>query len=200
LHYTQEDHSLAVVKGMDVTTNLNTIIRDLFEGEWLWILGDDHTFDPLLLTRLLARDLDVVVPLVTKKSPPFNLVCFKGEEMVIKNGIEYPLYTHVTPADLPDGGLMKVHAVGSAGILVRRHVLDAIGDPWFESSTGTVINDDLEFCRKIREAGYDIWVDCDEQMGHIGSLTVYPSRRDGAWGMYLDFGGKGENRIFMKGT
>lgn len=203
LHFLNTDHTLAIVRGMDVTSNLNTIFREMLEGDWVWIMGDDHTFDKDILNRLLERDVDVVVPMCAKKSPPFNLVSFKSEEMVVyeSDGKEYPHYTYVTPADLPtEGGLMKVHAVGSAGMLVRRHVIDAIGDPWFENSTGTVINDDLEFCRKIRDAGFDIWLDTDEHLGHIGHFTVYPSRRDDSWGVYLDFGGKGENRIFMKGT
>ena len=44
-------------------------------------------------------------------------------------------------------------------MLVKRHVLEAIGEPYFE--TFGKQNEDLEFCRKIRNAGFKIHVDCD---------------------------------------
>lgn len=194
-----ENSKISMVRSMDVTTNLNTIIRDMFEGEWMWFMGDDHVFDQNLLLDLLDREVDVVAPLCAKKNPPWNLVSFKSEELRTNedDGITYPHYEYVEMSELPEEGLFEVHAVGSAGLLVRRHVLDAIGDPWFENSRGTVINDDLEFCRKIREAGFKIYVDTEAYLGHIGHYTVFPGTRDGRWGMTLDFGGSGTNQIFM---
>jgi GT2 family glycosyltransferase len=194
-----EGSRIAMVRSMDVTSNLNTIIRDMFEGEWLWIMGDDHVFNQDCLIRLLDHEVDAVAPICAKKTPPWNFVSFKAEEERVHDvdGKVYPHYDFVEPSDVPDHGLMQVHAVGSAGLLVRRPVIEAIGDPWFENSRGTVINDDLEFCRKVREAGYKIHVDVDTAIGHIGHYTVVPERREGRWGVSLDFGGKGVNKIFL---
>lgn len=192
---------IAMVRSMDVTANLNMIVRQAMEekSDWVWFQGDDHVWMPDLLTSLLDRNLDVVVPLVAKKNPPFNLVIFKDSWMAkdVDDGREYRHYQYFEPSELPDGGLMEVHAAGSAAMLVRRHVLEDVGSPWFENSVGTIVNDDLEFCRKIRDCGYKIMCDTDVAMGHISSHTVWPELRDGTRGISLDFGGKGENKIFM---
>lgn len=192
---------IAMVRSMDVTANLNTIVREAMEGDadWVWFQGDDHVWEPDLLIDLLDRDVDVIVPLVAKKNPPFNLVIFKDSWMAEDkdDGREYRHYQYFEPGDLPESGMIEVHAAGSAAMLVRRHVLEDIGSPWFENSVGTIVNDDLEFCQKIRAKGYKIWCDTDRAMGHISIHTVWPELRDGTRGIALDFGGKGENKIFM---
>jgi hypothetical protein len=192
---------LAMVRSMDVTANLNTIVREAMEGkaDWVWFQGDDHVWMPDLLMELLDLNVDCVVPLVSKKNPPFNLVIFKDSWMATdqKDGREYRHYQYYEPGDLPDSGLIEVHAAGSAAMLVRRHVLEEIGDPWFENSVGTIVNDDLEFCQKIKALGYKVQCSTDHAMGHVSIHTVWPETRDGTRGISLDFGGKGENKIFM---
>ena len=95
-------------------------------GDWLWIMGDDHLFDPDILNRLLARELDVVVPLVAKRMPPFEPVIFS--RLVDAEGHVYKKYRY---EQLPTSGLLEVPVAGTAGMLVRRPVLNAVGDPWF---------------------------------------------------------------------
>jgi len=163
-------------KGADVVGNMNRMHQGM-QGEWLWILGDDHVFDSDLLLRLLRRDVDVVVPLCLKRSPPYDPVVYSHQN---EDGV-YVGYT-----DLPNTGLVKVHAAGSAGMLVRRRVFEAIEEPAFESHGG--LNEDLTFCAKVRDAGFDIHCDVDERLGHIGLLTVWPEYRDGAWQVELDLG------------
>jgi hypothetical protein len=181
------------VRTMDVSAGLNAGIRELV-GEWAWIMGDDHVFAPDTLMKLLDLDVDVVVPLCAKRNPPFDLVLFSEEGSVMQDGREYPQYTFLSWEDVPEEGLFEVHAAGSAGMLVRKHVLDTVGDPWFESSSGAMINDDLEFCRKIREAGFIIHATADVWIGHISGYTVTPQLRDGTWGVHLDLrGGSGED-------
>ena len=176
------DTAYANVQGMDVTGNYNRIV-DGMHGDWLWILGDDHTFAPDILVNLLAHDVDVVVPLVLKKDAPFDPVVYDGEEGY-DQATGLPIYR---VADLPQTGLHQIHAAGSAGMLIRRHVLDSIERPVFTTSHG-VQNEDLEFCRKVREAGFQIWCDVDQKMGHIGIHTVYPYWGGDRWRSIVDFG------------
>jgi GT2 family glycosyltransferase len=185
-----------IVRSMDVTASLNSMIRDM-SGEWMWFQADDHNFASSTLTRLLDREVDVVVPLMCKKSPPFGMVIYSDEIVQTVHGREYPGYNEIGVEDIPPKGLLEVHAAGSGSMLVRKHVLDAVGDPWFESSQGQITNDDLEFCRKIREAGFKIYVDTEVMVGHIGQFTVYPLHRNGHWGLTFDFGGVGRNRIWL---
>lgn len=155
-------------KSVDVVGNCNTICRN-YKGGWVWLLGDDHVFDPDILIRLLQHEVPVVVPLCLKRTPPYDPVVY---------GRQNELGEYVG-ADLPRGGMTRVHAAGSAGMLIRREVLDAIDDPWFESHGG--LNEDLTFCAKVQEAGFDIFCDVDVHLGHMAPHTVWPAFREGGW-------------------
>lgn len=181
---TPPDSRIVWTKGVDIVGNMNTMHRSM-RGEWLWILGDDHVWNPDLLIRLLDRDVDVVVPLCLKRLPPFDPVVYSHQN-------EEGLYVGKT--DMPADGIHQVWAAGSAGMLIRRHVLDALEQPVFAAEGG--LNEDLVLCRKIREAGFTIWVDVDQQLGHIGNLTVWPQHKDGEWQIGLELG-NGE-RVTLK--
>lgn len=165
---------LAWAKGVDVAGNCNRLCR--LDIDWLWLLGDDHVFDPDLLLRLLAHDVDVVVPLCLKRQAPYDPVVYSGED---DHG------SHVV-ADMPESGLVEIHAAGSAGMLIRRHVLEAIPQPVFEAFGAQ--NEDLNFCRKVREAGFKLWCDLDAPLGHIGLVRVWPHHTEAGWGVNLDLG------------
>jgi hypothetical protein len=160
------DTRIMWVQGLDVTANYNKMIEAL-EGEWFWIMGDDHIFDPLLLIQLLMHDLDVVVPLCLERQAPFKPVVYSGEDG-FQDG--FPVFT---VAQLPQTGVHEVHAAGTAGMLIRKHVLDALEKPIFRTS-GVHQNEDLNLCQKIREAGFKIHCDVDSRLGHIGVFGVFP--------------------------
>jgi hypothetical protein len=170
---------LSMATGLSIPRSLNTIIREM-SGDWVWFQADDHVFDSGLLMRLLDKDVDVVVPLIVRHIPPFAPVIFKQQTDI---GYEPFAYD-----EIPAGGLFEVHAAGTGGMLVRRHVLDAVGEPWFEFSSHEVHNEDLEFCRKIRHAGFQIYADADNIMGHMGVFTIWPDRDESGVGFKLDFG------------
>jgi hypothetical protein len=167
---------LAWTKGVNVVNNMNRMVTQL-HGDWLWVLGDDHVFDPDLLVRLLTHDVDVVVPLCLKHSPPYDPVVYSHQN---ENG-EYVGHT-----DLPESGLHPIYAAGTAGMLIRRHVLDALQDPVFETHGG--LNEDLTFCAKVRAAGFRIWCDVDSPLGHLSQISVWPTYEDGQWQIGLNLG------------
>jgi hypothetical protein len=187
-------------RSASITDNLNMAIMDMPpEHEWAWILGDDHRFAGDLLVRLLEQDVEVVVPLGVKRTPPYTLTIAKEESVFHDErlGRDYPGWMpyqlHEVPAEM-----FTVVASGSAGMLVRRHVLDDIGFPYFESTDGVYLNEDYEFCRKIRAAGIDIWCDPDALLGHIGQAYLWPEWRDGTLMVKIDHGGlDGENEIYI---
>lgn len=167
-------------QGMDVNANYNRLI-DGFLGDWLWIMGDDHTFLPDTLMRLLAHEVDVVVPLCLKRHAPFDPVVYSGEGEVES---ETGLARHEV-ARLPRTGLVEVHAAGSAGMLIRRHVVESLTQPIFETTNGYQ-NEDLRFCQKVRDAGFKIWCDVDTKIGHIGTFIVQAQwQGDDETGMHI---------------
>jgi len=168
--------------GPSIPDNLNKGIR-IMRGDWLWIMGDDHLFDPDILNRLLARELDVVVPLVAKRMPPFEPVIFS--RLVDAERHVYKKYRY---DQLPTSGLLEVPVAGTAGMLVRRPVLDAVGDPWFEARMAGPkwVGEDVLFCERIRGAGYKIHVDLDVTMGHLGNFAIWPRVENGEWAVKIE--------------
>ncbi len=176
-HHTPAGSKLIWTKGVDIVGNMNSMVRGM-EGDWLWVLGTDHTMDFDLLPRLIAHNVDVVVPVCLKRSPPYDPVVYSHQNEMG----EYVGYT-----DLPTSGLVEVHAAGSAGMLIRRHVLDALADPVFESHGG--LNEDLTFCAKVRDAGFGIFCDTEAWLGHITAGEAWPSlTKNGEWQIDLRLG------------
>lgn len=179
--------------GLNVAANFNHCIRNM-TGEWVWIMGDDHVFAPDTLMRLLAHDVDVVVPVVIRRQPPFIPVLFKQRP---PNSVS-PMGTfpYIKWSELPQHGLIGpeqgLHVAGSAGMLIRKRVLDQIGDPWFEVGQcgREVINEDAHFCEKLATLGIPLYADLDTWMGHVTPMTIWPSRSaNGAWTTAIDMGG-----------
>src|SRR5262245_43189726 len=58
--------------------SLNDIARKL-TTPFMWIIDDDHQFDPFMLLRLMAHDKPVVGALTTMARPPFHCVIYRRE-------------------------------------------------------------------------------------------------------------------------
>lgn len=142
--------------------------------QWLWILGDDHVWSPDLLKKLLARDVDVVVPLCLRRMPAYSPVLFAGSE-----GGYAPLGWEAINGQT---GLVKLETklLGNAGMLIKRHVLEAIDEPWFENGkmNPEMGGCDLWFCQKVHDAGFGLYLDTDNPIGHLSHVAIWP-RRDG---------------------
>lgn len=182
---------LAIRASVSVTENLNSVIRDLRdEDEWLWVIGDDHCWEGDCLIRLLAQMdenpwADILVPLVTKRNPPWHLVVFHETEDEEADGT--PAWMPFRWDEVPESGVFEIDAAGSAGMLIKRAVLDALEDPWFASTSGAVLNEDVMFCKKATDAGFHIFASADISMGHIGVFNVRPRYREGRWGAMAEF-------------
>lgn len=165
------------VKSIDIVGSANQIVESTV-GDWLWLMGDDHVFEPDILTRLLSHNVDVVVPLCLQRHPPFAPVVYKGQAMV-EGSIKHAVYDN-----LPETGLVEVHAAGNAGMLIKKYVLDAIEPPWF-GTDGEGLNEDLYFCRRVREAGFKIHCDVETFLGHMNVYCIWPKLNEHGWGVGL---------------
>jgi hypothetical protein len=175
--------------GSNVTGNCNDLARRM-QGDWLWLIGDDHVFMPDLLERLVLHDVDVVVPHCLQRSAPYPHVVYEGEDLDAQEE-----GTHVLHTNLPESDLIEIYASGQAGMLIKKHVLEKIGDPYFE--TYGKQNEDLEFCRKIRKAGFKIHCDTGALLGHIAQVIVWPHHSEEyRWGIRMNVGA--EQNILLR--
>ncbi len=194
---------LSIMASASVVENVNAVIRHLRdEDEWVWILGDDHVWESDCLMQLLETldanpGIDVLVPLVVKRNPPWHLVIF--HEHGIHDDTGLPGWRPFAWEEIPEAGVFDVDAAGSAGMLIRREVLDAVGDPWFRSTGGVYLNEDVTFCADVRARGYRVAATADVTMGHLGIFNVRPMRRGGRRGALTEFSSPEEQyrHLFM---
>lgn len=180
-----------------VTENLNGIFERLRdEDRWVWVMGDDHCWpSDTLMTMLETMDehpeIDVLVPLCTKRNPPWHLVIFHevGEHDEDGN----PLFKPIPWEEVPETGVFEIDCAGSAGMLIRREVVDALERPYWYSTLDTdgrqvVLNEDVTFCTRIRhEHGFRIFATSDVVLGHLGIFNVRPLYHGGRWGALTEF-------------
>lgn len=166
--------AIGIASGLEVSANCNKLIEYLLDsdGEWVLFLGDDQEMLPDTAQRLLeaARDhkLDAVCPLILRRTPPWQTVAYMADPAV-----------DPTPwVPTTETGVVEVVAAGTGGMLVRRHVFEKLDKPWFR--VGQIdpahYQEDVEFCARVRAAGFRIGLDLDTPMGHITPMTVWPAR------------------------
>jgi hypothetical protein len=153
--------------GSDIVHGFNQALARR-TGDWVWIMADDHVFASDLLMRLLDRQVDVVSPVVTNRKPPFCVFAFREQA----DG-EMPT---VPVEELPTSGLHEFDGCSGAGMLIREYVLRKIGEPFYESGKirADQLNEDTWLMKKIRAAGFHIYVDCDLRMGHQTPGVIWP--------------------------
>ena len=120
---------------------------------------------PDIIERLMCGDFDVVVPLVLQRNHPHRTVLYNAD------GSPYEF-------DPACAVPFKVDLAGSAGMLIREHVLRAIGDPWFRIAGTERQSEDIGFCQAVARAGFRIWCNPTVTMGHIASVEVWPDRNE----------------------
>jgi len=170
---------------VDVCTNFNHMIRRLMKHdnfEWLWILGDDHLFMEDILVNLLERNVDIVTPLCCRRLAPYYPILHRdGAE-----GIDCRSYPEPWNEIKGKTGLMDwTGTSGNAGMLIRRKVLEAMSDPWFENGKVSpgVGASDLYFWHKAHQYGFKTYLDLDNSLGHLTHVAVWPhyTEESGEW-------------------
>jgi hypothetical protein len=134
----------------------------------LWC-DTDHRFPKDALHRLFKHNKDIVgINYATRRFPP-EYVAF--EEIDTEARTLKKLVT-----DENSSGLQKAAAIGFGLTLVRAKVFWEMEKPWFDfkwiGPGADWQGEDVHFCRKAAELGYDIWVDADlsKECTHIGQF------------------------------
>lgn len=160
---------------VDVCYNFNSMVNTVLEDpeyQWLWILGDDHVWRKDLLLKLLDRNLDVVVPFCLRRTFPYHPILHK-------RGDDWDNYQEAWDLLKGKTGLFEWKgSTGNAGMLIRRHVIEAMAKdgPLFQNgkTDPSVGGSDLYFWHRLIEAGYKPVIDLENTIGHITHASVWP--------------------------
>lgn len=148
----------------------NNLVRSCLDAgcEWLWFIDDDHAFNGDILNKLLKHEKDITCSLYLQRVQPFAPIVY--ESFNEENGKYQPL--DLTKYGTDD--LVQVRAGGTGGMLVRSEVFRALDDPWFEVTEG-LGSEDLPFCDKAVDAGFEIWCDLGAKLAHIDPMCIWPT-------------------------
>lgn len=169
-------------RGAVISENRNGIAERAIKlgASWVLYLDDDQVLAPDTLERLLAHDKDIVSGLYVARSIPFvpHVYDQEDERQFCSPRLLSPF----------DGGLTKVLATGAGCMLVKTRVFAGMEKPWWRLGqiTKDGWGDDLNFCHRAREAGFEVWADLDTIVGHQMNGTLWPRRnQDGSWSTIL---------------
>ena len=131
----------------------------------MWF-DSDMIFQPDTMIKLLEHNAPIVSGAYFRRCPPYHLVAFDKCNTQDREWSDLPL-----PTDT-----VKCGGVGFGCVLIRTDVLFDVAakfKTWFEPMNG--FGEDLSFCWRARECGYDILLDPKVTCGHVGQIVVNES-------------------------
>lgn len=171
-----------------VEENRNIIVDLARErgAEWVLMLDTDESFQPNLLRQLMLTahpdDRPIVFGMYSNvmRAPAQAEGAYYHVDMIYREVASGEYQTFEAPSDsLP----FFVDAAGTGVMLAHISVFDRVGYPYFSLDyivpTGKtkpqVMNEDISFCRKAREAGYKLVCDPLAEVIHYKTLALLPS-------------------------
>lgn len=141
------------------------------EADYVLWLDSDMVFAPDLLQRMMKvckdENIDFLTALCFRRKPPYTPCLFDRLEKM-ENGASYTALMSV-----PDGRF-KVGGCGFAGVLMATEVILSVmakfNGRMFDPLPG--FGEDVAFCWRARQCGFDIWCDSNIELGHVGNCIV----------------------------
>ena len=172
--------------GSLVYTGRNMLAEKAITGGFdyvLW-LDSDMVFDPMTLTKLMADmddEKDIVCGLAFARRPPFSPVIWeRAREGGEINDKEY-VRQYGIDVEYPKDRMFEVEACGFGCVLMKTYVLLGVANKFHTAFTPLPqFGEDLSFCIRARECGFNIWCDPKVRVGHYGR-TVYDEKAFLAW-------------------
>ena len=137
------------------------------EADYILWLDSDMVFSPDLLEKLIEDDKDMVSGIYFRRTSPWNPVIFKDSELK-DSRLEWTDYV-----EYPKETLFKVAGVGFGCVLMKTDILfDMVGrfGDWFSPLYNS--GEDLSFCYRAKELGYEIWCDSRIKCGHMSHQMI----------------------------
>lgn len=136
----------------------------------LW-LDSDMVFTPDFLEKMTQvrkeNDIDFLTALCFRRKPPYTPTIY--DRLDWKDGkCGYTQFLSIPEERFRVGGC------GMAGVLMGTDVLMSVSSRYngrmFDPLEG--MGEDISFCWRARQCGYEIWCDPELTMGHVGTYVV----------------------------
>jgi hypothetical protein len=146
--------------GPSIAAGFNWIVASFLEQTdlpYLFLVDTDVSFEPDVPTRLIETDHDAV------------------------SGFYFGMAPIEMMGNDPDGGPWRAYGLTTTATMYSRRALEAVRKldyppkaPWFAQSVreGQLISQDMELGFRLRDAGFECWVEPRIRVGHTKLLTV----------------------------
>lgn len=167
LNTTPHDIYVAWREGAYIEQNRTRLIQTAIEQkcEKLFFLDSDIVVEPNVINKLLAHN------------KPFVGANYNHRSFPLRSNVKFMDASRgefIAVPELPKE-LFKCAAVPTGAMLIDIAAVQKIPHPWFDLEyfeDGTLrIGEDVYFCLKAIEHGYEIWCDPTIEIGHIGTFT-----------------------------
>lgn len=143
------------------------------EADYILWLDSDMVFEGNLLPKMMKtlkdNDLDFLTACYFRRNAPYTPVLYKGLDF---DG-EACKWEELKDLPAPDSGLFEVEGCGFGCVLMKTDIiLDVKGrfGKLFTPIGGT--GEDLSFCWRARQCGYQLMCDPSIPIGHYGHLVI----------------------------
>jgi len=143
----------------------------------LFFLDNDVLPEDDCLEKLVEANKDIVSGLY----PSMRQVPRTGETVKVFNAFRYGQVGEdgdygLVPIMSGEGAVIPISRAGGGCLLIKREVLEKVGAPWFKfqyNADGTLSHgEDIDFCRKAEQAGYQLFAHLDVKCGHVKEITL----------------------------
>lgn len=168
----KHDIDLFTSSGTLIFDQRNNLVKTALDikADYLLFVDADMRFPKDTLQILMAHDKDIIGVNATTRSEPVKPT---AKNMLINEdgSIDWmPIYSNAKT------GIEKADGIGCGVMLIKRKVVETIEEPYFyfEQLPGNrILGEDIYFCVKAKDAGFDTWVDHDlsKYIKHIGQYV-----------------------------
>lgn len=174
--------------GQAIDIGRNSVIKKflaLKTYDYLLMHDTDASWSPGAAQRLMDRELPVVTGVIFKRGLPTiptigkhvsispegshmysfaatmnKIMAVAEREKLDENCSNNQLF------EKRDDDIQEIDGAGAHFMLIRRDVLEAIGNDWWFQCTRTNSGEDFDFCRKVQSAGFKLYCDFSVYTGH----------------------------------
>ena len=147
--------------------------------DYIFWIDSDMTFEPDTLERMFDSigDKKFLTALCFSRRPPFKPCIYKQLDAERK-GVAIEPKAEVM-YDYPRDQIVQIDGAGFACVLQKVEMLDvmlsAYGVPFFPIAG---LGEDLSFCFRAKQIGYNMYADTSIKIGHIMRMSVDENFRD----------------------
>ena len=158
----------------DARNQIHNIFLKNPDATHLLMLDSDVLPPPDFINRMLKHNKPVVGGYYCKKEK-YPVKQTDGSIITVQRPVVYDYVGLQDGKDIfsqrvfPGSGMERVDGAGAGSWLMRRDVAEALGESPYDMNSG---GEDLKLCRKITEAGFEMFVDWNTPCAHCGVFFV----------------------------